>query len=548
MALVNKSEMIDPFFEVSIGPPNARKDQMIKLPPWLQKLFHTFQYDEVRNGGETSASRIKLVILEYKNKPGSILDLRLDQDLLKFADPNTVKEGSKNVEEETSQETIQSDKTLETVDKQKAQEAKAKYKEKEKKVKPRYLIQENNTVEIIFGYRSGKTKLLTPRRVRGEMLQITHKASQEGIPLTEISSVDTGTGEFSKMFPEQGVNFTRAKVKELLNNSISDSSNRPDTAPARIDDIINAIASKLVKNTETNIQLTVDELKLDIQDATSSRTWGIHTNLHSFLKKLAEKLFCHYFMTMEMRDGDLINVINVISRSKYEDISKFNFMWKSGQGDAGSNTNQKDALIFNTLLSYDLQLYPVGGNGGSSIGVNSESKKLDGSNDPVGLQLRAMRDKAREKVLETAKAIKADRGLADKTDVTGASTYSPTNSTGEHTNNVNRLSGRMSANLRLTFNTIGIPQLSPQTVQMSNIGERYNGYYYILSVSHTINAEHGYTCSAVGEGNSVRSGGVQVPTVPSKQADTDKTATLTLREDPSVGKKQVLDTVKIQGE
>lgn len=526
MAFINRSEMIDPFVEVKIGPPGAKASQMITLPTWITKLIHNFEYSLTRDGGQSSATRIQLQFLETLNKPGSLLDLRLDNDSLVFMDAKTVKEGKQD--EKDVQATLQDDKEISSIEKQNSDKKEKEIKEKIKKVKPRFLFQEQNTIQVTFGYRNSKTFLLSSKTVYSSILQITHKASENGIPVTEICGVDIGSNELSKIYPRQGYNFSVKRTKELLNGTLKDPSNRGDTAPARIDDIVTAIATGILENTEVNLDFTDDELTKDIQDKHSSRTWAMGTNLHSFLKKLAEKLSCHYYMETIIKDGKTKHVINIVSRLKYESTSKFHFMWKSGQGNSGTQLNANNTLVFNTIKSYELQLYPMGGSGGSSTGVDSGNKKIDAASDPVSIGLRASGLGPVDSVLNHVEKLKTAEDLAGKMANTAAGVYSGTNDNENHKANADRLALRQGANLRLSFSTVGIPQLEPQTIVLSNIGERYSGTYYLLSVTHSINAQNGYTCSVVGEGHSVNSGGVKVPVPPVKQ-DTTITGTLTLK-------------------
>lgn len=545
MAFIDKSEMKDPFFEVRIGPPGAQPDQMITLPSWVHNLIHLFEFSETVNGGEDSASRVRLLFFETGNKPGSVLDLRLDKESIAFKDPALIKNGDKHEVQTTQEKSLSNNEGNQSNAKTSSDQKAKSEKAKEKKIAQRYLLQERNILEVTYGYRSAVNALLQPRKVRAEILQITHCAAGEDIPSTEVLAVDIGTGEFSKVYPKQGINFSRAKCKELLNGHLSDPTKRPDTAPGRIDDVVRCIAGSILKDTEANIDLTQDELKLDIQDHTSSRCWAMGTNLHGFLKSLCEKIFAHYYIGNVIKNGKVKNVINIVSRKKHEGSYKFHFMWKSGQGEAGIKSNKSNSLVFNTIKSYELQLYPVGGSGASSSGVDSGKKELNGSTaNYEGIFRPKGTEAAGDVAFNKVETVKTTEGMADKVDGVGLPTYSASNSQENHVANANRYAGRMEANLRLQMNTVGIPQLKPQVILLSNVGERYSGTYYLLSVTHTFNAESGYVCTAIGESSSIASGGVKTSGVPPKKEAAPGNVELTFKADPGATSQGILDTAE----
>jgi len=549
MAFIDKNEMKDPYFSVRIGPPGGQPDQMVTLPTWVHQLIYSFEYSETINGGEDSAARIKLLFYETLNRPGSVLDLKIKDGNIIFKEPKQVKEGTKQASTSIANKPVASNQAKESGSKQSADTKAKSEKEAEKKLPSVFLLQERNTIEVTWGYRSAKNALLQPRTVRAEILQITHRASGEDIASTEVSAVDIGTGEFSKVFPKEGIDFTIKKVKELLSGALKDSraaDKANDDKPARIDDIATAIATALLKDTEVNVQLADSDLKIDIQDDISGRRWSTGTNLHDFLKDLAEKIFAHYYMSTTVKNGKVKAVLNIVSRRKHEGSTRFHFMWMSGLAAAGINSNKGTSLVFNTLKDYDMQLYPVGGSGGSSTGVCSEEKQVVGSSaNYEGI----FRPKGAEPVgsiqFVKVQQVKTTGDTAEKVDATGAPVYSASCSEESHIAKANRLAGRMEANLRLSFNSIGIPRLKPEVIFMSNIGQRYSGLYYLLSVTHTITAESGYVCAAVGESNSIASGGVDVGGNPAVKEPAPDQVQLAFRAEPGKSKKAILDTATV---
>jgi len=532
MAFVDRLQMRDPFFEVRIGPPGAQPGEMVKLSAEDHALIRSFEYTEAVDGGNGSASRIKLIFVEDENRPGSVLDLTITKaGKIKFLDKQTVLNGKAAEENVAALERSLSELKSKKVnaDKQRnLEEEIAKEKKEAAAAVPLFLIQERNTLEVTWGYRSsrGEAKLdkLVPRTVRGEMLQIVQRASAGNIPLTEITAVDVGSGEMSKLFPREGITFTRKKANELLSKhgGLVDTSDRKDDAPARIDDIMRAIAlGGLIENAIVEIDVSEDELKLDIQDDTSARTWAQGMNLHDFLKSLAEKIHAHYYVTTETSGGKTSVVLHLISRRSHEGENKYHFMWKSGLGSTGTDAYGGSSLVFNTMLRYDMALYPGKGSGGSSSGVCSKTKEEVGHTASVDLKF-SVGHESRTGYLKLP-VVKNKKMAADNNAV-GAPVYSAACGNEEHEANANRLAGRLSKNLKLTFTTIGIPQLKPQVVRVSNIGNRYSGLYYLLAVTHKIDATGGYTCACTGESNAVRSGGVDagLPPVKEKAGGTKK--------------------------
>lgn len=536
MPFIDRSQMRSPFYTVRIGPPGARNDNdFVTLPQSVVKLIHSFEYSEAIDGGRNSASRIKLVFLEDLNKPGSVLDLKFnDEGKVSFLDPTIVKNGVKQQQEISKLETaigksltdtiVDPSDNKSTLTKKNAEKRLIDLQKQQRANATQFLLQERNTIEVTWGYRETNDKRvvrpLSPRVVRGEILQITHNASSSGIPITEVMAVDVGSAEMSKIYPSEAINFSRKKVKQLLNGKLNDPTNRSDVEPARIDDIFTAVAHKVLKNTvvrikgKSTINLTPEELNFDIQDATSSRNWTMGRNLHDFLKDLAEKLHAHYYTTLEVDESKkLVTVLNLVSRRIHEGESKFHFMWKSGMGASGLSKGEDGGLVFNTMTNYSMALYPSGGNGGSSSGVCSNRKQLVGHVADIDIVFSARHSELKEIDINKAKSksiVSQDPDNSERNKSVAVPTYSATCSDSDHEASANRLAGRMEKNLKLNFSTIGIPQLTPQVVKVSNIGERYSGLYYLLSVTHKITSDGGYVCSVVGESNAVSSGGVSV--------------------------------------
>lgn len=528
MSFVDRLQMRDPFFEVRIGPPGAQPQEMVKLSADVHALIRSFEYSEAIDGGNGSASRIKLTFVEDLNRSGSVLDLTITKaGKIKFLDRETVLRGQalqKKVEKlEQVLETALKEPKVSTAKKQNLEEQIANEKKEAAKAVPLFLIQERNTLEVTWGYRSkGTHPKLKTRTVRGEMLQITQRASAGNIPTTEVTAVDVGTGEMSKIYPREGITFTRQKVKQLLEGKggLADTTDREDDEPARIDDIVRSISlGGLIKNAQPRILLTEDELQLDIQDATSARTWAMGTNLHDFLKGLAEKIHAHYYVSTEKKDGKVGVVLNLISRRRHEAQNEFHFMWKSGLGKTGTDSYNVSSEVFNTMLRYDLALYPGKGSGGSSSGVCSKTKEEVGHSQDVDIRFGVGYG---EKPGFIKLPVVKDKEQAANNNAVGAPVYSASCNNEEHEANANRLAGRLSKNLKLTFSSIGIPQLKPQVVRVSNIGNRYSGLYYLLSVTHKITPSDGYTCSCTGESNAVRSGGVDTGLPPIKEKPAGK--------------------------
>jgi len=551
--LADLNEMTAPYFEVRVGPPYATSDQLVLLPPYLHKLIHVFEYREVVDGGKESASQVRILVYEDKNQSGSVLDLTFDNQAgVKSLTKEEVRQGRVLADKIREEEEILANISFADQKKKEAQAKRVVELRKEQAElasQARFVFQERNTIEVTWGYRNtGKHVDLSPRTARGEILQIRQRFSNADIPVTEVLAVDQGLGEMSKIYPQDAVNFTVGKVRQLLKDKVIpdsaqpgssiDEDKRKDTAPARVDHLLQALTyGGFLKNIDLRLYLTPEELNLDIQDERSGRVWGLGTNLHGFISELAEKLFAHYYITTEGKNNT--TVINFVSRRKFESEAAFHFMWKVGQSDRGIETKNKQT-VYNTVKSVDLALYPQGGSGASSSGICGITKKPTGHIagasvifSPRHGELKELREqlKRENKKIKAQQMQASDPKNAEVNNSTGLSTYKENCGSNDHEASVDRLAGRMERSLKLSFQTIGIPLLTPGTIKMSNIGLRYSGIYYMLSVHHKITPQEGYICNCVGESNSVTTGGTSVEGPPVR-TDLAGNVKLQLRSDP----------------
>lgn len=561
MSFIDSAHMREPFIEVSIGPPGALPEEMIVLPASLHVLIDNFTFSEFVDSGKGSASRIKLVFLEDQNKPGSILDTTIKNvgktgKLVRYLDAQTLSEGKRLSEEAAriskkiaslipSADVKEATKTL------KLRETEQRnLEEVEKKIQnqaPLFMLQERNTIEVRWGYRKAGTEgKLKSRKIKGEILQITHRATESNIASTEVMAVDIGSGEMAKIYPKKGINFSIEQTLKLIKKAIPGPPNSasPDprvtdtnkkTAPARLDYILQAVADSLLGRTRTNIQITEEEALLDIQDENSSRNWTQGMNLHEFLMKLADKIYAQYFVTTDFETNE--TVLNLISKRKFEEKNAFHFMWKSGLGGQGIDSAELSSLTFNTVKDFNLALYPGGGSGASSTGVCSNKKQITGHLAPVNIKFGAKMYEKRELIelrpqSQSDKDPNSEKALKDSTgeDSTGAPIYSAACKDNTHESLANRLAGKMERGLKLSFTTIGVPQLKPGVIKFSNIGRRYSGMYNLLSVEHKVD-KSGYVCSCVGESNVVVGGGTDVVGPPVRN-DLAAGVTLVYKEQP----------------
>ena len=541
-----------PYFEVRVGPPYATSDQLVLLPPHIHKLINVFEYREVVDGGKESASQVRILIYEDKNQSGSVLDLTFDNQAgVKSLTPEEVRQGKVLADKIKEEEEILANISLDDIKKKESQAKRvvALRKEQEELAsQARFVFQERNTIEVTWGYKNtGKYPDFSPRTARGEILQVRQRFPNADMPATEVLAVDQGLGEMSKIYPQEAINFTVGKVKQLLKDkaipegTTVDEDNRKNTAPARVDHILQALTyGGFLKNVSLRLYLTPEELALDIQDERSGRIWGLGMNLHEFISEMAEKLFAHYYITTEGKNNT--TVINFVSRRKFESEAAFHFLWKGGIKDRGIETDGKN-VIYNTVKSLDLALYPSGGSGASSSGICGITKKPTGHIAGASVifsprhgeleKLRVELNKAHN--IRAVQPQTADPKNAEQNNSTGLSTYKENCGSNDHVASVDRLAGRMERSLKLSFQTIGIPLLTPGTIKMSNIGLRYSGIYYMLSVHHRITPEEGYTCTCVGESNSVATGGTSIEGPPVR---TDLAGNLKIQIRADVGKER----------
>lgn len=512
--LVDKFDLRYPFFEVRVGPPGATEDQLVLLPPNLHRLIEVFEYTEVVDGGQDSASRLRIVMLEDQHRPGSALDLVLDKKgNIRFLTTDQVQSGlarQKEIdalaeEQATTEEELRSNPLKQDIQKRLISLGQEKAEDT-----PTFIFQERNTIQVRWGYKSRRNSInaLNDRVARGEIIQIRHRAPEGDIASTEIEAIDQGAGEFHKIVPREGKTFKVGDAKRILGSNALGVTGRSDEAPARVDDIIRMIAKDVLKDTVADVRLTKRELDLDIQQETSIRSWTMGQSLHEFLLSLAEGINAHYFVSHRQEQ----TVIHFVSRKLYESKGAFHFLWKSGIGASGAQNFNTDSLIFNTIKSYTMSVYPQGGKGATSTGVCSEQKQKVGAlaeNSVIFSDRFGAGPISIEQNTEDAQSLRsADVDNYRKNDATGLAEYKETCSRDNHVAAADALAGRVERQLKFTMNTIGIPQLAPSVIRVSNIGNRYSGLYYLLSVKHRITPSGGYTCSCVGESNSVATGGV----------------------------------------
>lgn len=527
---IDTALMRTPFIKIRVGPPmnNKGETKLVDLPPHVATLLSTFEYNQVIDGGQGSMGQVTLNFVEGSfndsgtnigkvgfDNPGSLLDLMLDvndQEPIRYISPEEIDKSIKQVEDTRIAENTKllqsSTQDISLLNSLKKNEQAILEQTQKESFSPVFLFQERNIVEVTWGYSeadNSSQSLLGSNTVVGQIVRIIHRAHESEIPTLEIFAVDYGTGEFSKLRPQNGRNFNRKLCAERLATKglkMYDKRSYAGAAghqPGMVIDVVRALAT-YIPNCEANVVLTDEEHKLDLQQDNSNRTWGTGMTLHEFLKKLTEKLYAHYWVTSRINKetGQLTHVINIVSRTEKESKTLFNFVWKGGTVDP-----EDKSIVFNTVKSFTLSLFPDGGQGGSSSGVDTEKKLMIGESDPVSYQVIATPGSGSKLIESTATTIKMDG-----TSLNGASKYNESSNISDHQATSKLYAGRMSRALRLDFITLGIPSFGPGIIHMSNIGRRYSGDYYALSVAHKISASDGYICTVLANTNAIAKGGV----------------------------------------
>lgn len=521
-----------PFFQVRIGPPDAKPDDLQTLPTSISRLISNFEYTEYIDGGQGSASRIHLSFIEGSTRgidtPGSVLDLEFSKQ--GGIRPISAAEAKQNVqtveklqEAENQIYSKATSDTLKTTLTKNITESQKQIKED----KPRFLLQERNTIEVTWGYRNTNTSdsNLRTRTVLGTIQRITHRASGDTMPVTEVDALDLGSGEYSKYSRQLGKNYSVGEVRRILaskgKKAVLDQydakvghpfwKNAKDADPARIDGIIESIAAEL-PNTIADVRLTPEELTRDEKDFNCLRSWPNGMSLHEFLAKdLAENSFAHYYVETKKTKNGKQTIIHVVSRKDFENKARFHFVWKGG------NAGPADYL---TMKSYQLSLFPEGGDGASSVGVDVEKKQLTGdSKKQADLEILSDQSKGR-------KIVQVDDKLQLATEGLSITKYGEGSGVNDHASAANAYAGRMDRNLVLEFVTIGIPNLTPGSLKVTNIGARYSGVYYAFAVTHKITAGEGYLCTVQANTNAIAAGGV---TAASRQVRSEPDTTVDIK-------------------
>jgi hypothetical protein len=509
---VDTTLMKAPFISVRVGPPDAKNSDFVTLPENISGLISSFEAVQVIDGGASSLSRGTLVFAEGSgyagnapgvDRPNSVLDLVFSKkEGVQFVSPETIRSGKSNTEEAlTDADTLAAPKQADAALKKSVKENNKELAKQAKNSKsPIFLLQERNIIEITWGYRNNKSvqvEDLAQRVMRGSIQRVTHRASENGMPMTEVMVLDLGSGEFSKLEPNQGFNFTQGAVRQILNGKPSIHSSRgTDSEPASIEDIFASVAKRFIPNARAVVKLSPEDLKKDITDKNGARIWQMNTSLHEFLKDQAEKLYAHYYVSTDPKSKETL--LNLVSRSHFEKDrgAKFTFVWK--QGGAAND----DPLAFATMKGFSLSLFPEGGSGASSAGVCTKRKVMVGERvQSVSLQMMGKDD-------EPVSLIQTDPKIKQLTNSNSIARYSDSCDPNDHKAVAEQHGSRMDRALRIDFSTVGIPQLSPGAIEIKNIGVRYSGMYAAISVTHKITAKGGYTCNVTATTNVVKSGGV----------------------------------------
>jgi hypothetical protein len=527
---VDTSLMRTPFIKIRVGPPMDNKGDttLIDLPPHVAGLLSTFEYNQVIDGGDGAIGQVTLNFVEgnfndsgtgmgkvgYDN-PGSLLDLMLNinsSEPIKYVDPEEIAKSRTEVEASIAKEDdkLLSPKILDgsSLDALHRNAEETLQSVNSKNADSIFLFQENNVVEITWGYveaDGGTEPLLESNTVTGQMIRIIHRAHESDMPVLEVFIIDYGTGEFSKYRPSTAINFDRgtcAKRLQLAGLKMVDTRSYEGQSafePATTDDVVRTIAT-IVPNCEGVVILTDEERQLDLQQKGSGRVWSTGMTLNEFLRDLAKKLDAHYWVSsrLDNKTGKLIHKINVVSRRQQESRVSYRFIWKGGD-----TFSPYIIKRFNTVKSLTLSLFPEGGQGGSSSGIDTEKKLMVGDSKQVQVAVVAYSEEKKQSI-ESTKTIMA----WDATSLHGAGKYGESSEISDHKATVKMYANKMSRALRLDFITLGIPLLRPSTISMSNIGRRYSGEYYALSVAHRISASDGYICTVMANTNAIAKGGV----------------------------------------
>jgi hypothetical protein len=361
---------------------------------------------------------------------------------------------------------------------------------------PKFLFQEDNVVDIEWGYTSDPSK---SRNMRFIIKYVEYDAADSSNPEAKIYCIPAAIADLKKNYPTIGQAFYDIYVNPLNNESTR------FTAPITAGQLVKRLADKL--GYDSIISNTANKLNTDDRvDIDFVTRWTPDMSILNFISLLAFKTHHHFEVGWSPIRNK--NVISFVSDEDYSKKPCFNIIWKGTNG-----------ILQSYNLKADFSRLPDGA--ATSIDPDAPSNGIQINyrvDSGLTIALKQPEDTSKGRI--ATPNITPDSNIdsistgipSTATSTVGSSKYSPSNQP-------NGVKIALDAPIRMNqFPTIingvmlGYPLLSTGIVNISNIGLRYSGRYRLTSIKHIIDIQ-GYKLEFSGITNVV-SDSLQDTTMP----------------------------------
>lgn len=490
-----------PFYEISIGDSSGNK--LIPLPHHILRLINKVEIFEPLGGsGETKEfTTINFSIIEGSREPASPDSSLGTSGLYKISTDG------KDIDREISGSLTnrtgiitdmrfsgaggltfisKTEQTTGKVDNNIQKNVEGKYtsrKWKEDPVKPRFLFNERNQVQVHWGYVEDPSSW---RKIRAYIIAVKVEFPENGPVVTHITCQDVGA--FADQIALKNGKPFGTRITTPKGNSIVTYKDLPT------DELLRKIGKDAGIPTIVSKNLPAEKHDFDKQ-----KTWIAGESFKQFMDRLAELHNCYWKFIPNPESGK--DTLVFIKKSSLE---------------ARPLKIDKQLLTYRApgsiLKSINVNVDFGGLTGATVKGVDEKGDPI-GEDQMVPVQQFAAKTSSKEgKKTETHLsatpvgdnpifALKSlQDAIAPKEGFVGICENTPRTDIGAIKDKAASEADRLHRLIQLDFSTIGYTKLTPGTVEISGIGIRYSGFYRILSVTHVIDSS-GYTtkCSATSQ-------------------------------------------------
>lgn len=500
-----------PFYEIEVT--DASGKRRVKLPHHILRLVNSVEIFETYQAGEFST--LKVVFIEGSREPASTNVSSGTKGLFKIPNPKVQDQGSGSDLDisgsinnrpgivtdlrfsGTAGITFLSEDERKTgkIDRSPLESIVGKDVSRiyQNEVEaPLFLFHERNRIIVTWGYKENPK---TVRKVAG-YIQLVSVSFPEGEQIrTEITAQDTGS-IMDQVAP--------VKAKTYALESKADGFTQ--LTDMKVEDIVTNLGTK------ASLKVVLSKgIPNNVLDNKRVKIWAAGESFHQFLTRMAKNSNC-YYKIVTSTDGGPDTLVFI------------------GKTDFNSRTLNLDPALFtykganSVLKSVDIRCdFGITGTN-SQVGVDNKGQLTSDTSSHGSEQVALFKTSsdAKAKTQEAVDHNPANSGnrVPAATSIvqnelggkyTGKAVNQPSEDPSYSKNSASIKASEVTNNFALVnFTAIGVPQLTPGTIQLSNIGLRYSGKYELIGVTHTINSS-GYlvTCSA--KAGALSTGGVVLP-------------------------------------